>query len=268
MRHFTFQKEEITSVLQNRISELKKAIKITEENLQELPENAEKLKIIKNHGCYQFYCDGKYTSKQEIDTVKLITQRCYYQKALYQMTIQLKSLEKALQKCKKYSPENVISRMSKKRRELLGENTLTPTDEDYAKTWQPKRYNENTFYKESKIYITDRQEKVRSKSELLIANALNKNKIPYRYEYPINLGALGIIHPDFTCLNVRTRQEFIWEHFGLLDDSEYRSKMMNKIAEYQKSDFLAGKNLIITMESENMPIDVKNINNYINNFLK
>lgn len=47
MRHFTFQKEEITSVLQNRISELKKAIKITEENLQELPENAEKLKIIK-----------------------------------------------------------------------------------------------------------------------------------------------------------------------------------------------------------------------------
>ena len=28
---------------------------------------------------------------------------------------------------------------------------------------------------------------------------------------------------DFICLNLRTRQEFIWEHFGMMNDAEYAS---------------------------------------------
>ena len=32
------------------------------------------------------------------------------------------------------------------------------------------------------------------------------------------------VHPDFCCLNVRTRQEIFWEHLGMLDDPNYVAK--------------------------------------------
>ena len=38
-----------------------------------------------------------------------------------------------------------------------------------------------------------------------------KHNVPYHYEAPLYLKGRGIIHPDFTVLNIRTRQEYYWE---------------------------------------------------------
>ena len=50
---------------------------------------------------------------------------------------------------------------------------------------------------------------------------ITRRNIPYRYEFPLTLKDGNIYHPDFLCLNVRTRQEYIWEHFGLMDNPDY-----------------------------------------------
>ena len=44
--------------------------------------------------------------------------------------------------------------------------------------------------------------RVRSKSELIIANMLEKYGIPYRYEYPLLLNGNDLVRPDFLCLNI------------------------------------------------------------------
>ena len=39
-----------------------------------------------------------------------------------------------------------------------------------------------------------------------------------------------IIHPDFTVLNVRTREILYWEHLGMMDNKEYIESALAKIA--------------------------------------
>ena len=62
-----------------------------------------------------------------------------------------------------------------------------------------------------KLY-TSREERVRSKSEIIIADTLSRESIPYRYECPLHIPDVGNIYPDFTVLNVAKRKELYWEH--------------------------------------------------------
>ena len=87
-----------------------------------------------------------------------------------------------------------------------------------------------TYIPRTKLVLACR-ERVRSKSEVIIADTLARHGVPYRYEYPLKLksgrdGAFRTIHPDFLCLNVRTRAEFYWEHFGLMDDPDYLERTL------------------------------------------
>ena len=76
---------------------------------------------------------------------------------------------------------------------------------------------------------SERGERVRSKSEKIIADKLYRNGIPYKYEKPLVLKGLGKIHPDFEILNKRTRKEYFLEHLGKMDDIGYVKKNMRRI---------------------------------------
>ncbi len=78
------------------------------------------------------------------------------------------------------------------------------------------------------IYTTERGEKVRSKSEVIIANLLNKFNIPYRYEEPFK----GI-EPDFTIKNKDKSIIIYWEHSGT---SESKKRFKSK-CEKEYKDF-------------------------------
>lgn len=113
---------------------------------------------------------------------------------------------------------------------------------------------------------------MRSKSEVIIANALKSHDVPYRYEYPIVLEVADEDHrefyPNFYCLNLRTRQEYVWEHFGMMDDAEYAERAVQKMSLYSANGYFPGKNLIITMESKSAPLSSQEINRIINEYLK
>ena len=95
----------------------------------------------------------------------------------------------------------------------------------YSKQWQAQKFEPN---KDTPLgnYFTTKDEHVRSKSEMIIANMLNTKGIPYHYEVPIKINSNLTFHPDFLCLNKRTRQEFYWEHCGMMDDSVYSGKCL------------------------------------------
>lgn len=110
-----------------------------------------------------------------------------------------------------------------------------------------------------------------SKSEIIIADALNRYNVPYRYEFPLQLktsgGRFTIIYPDFTCLNLRTRQEFLWEHFGLIEKPDYVHNAASKLELFSNNKIVHGKNLIITMETEKVPLDTRQIEQIIKEYL-
>lgn len=148
---------------------------------------------------------------------------------------------------------------------------LTLTDSQYAAKWQNVTWPRRQFHEESTAYTTIHGEHVRSKSEVLIADALARHNIPYRYEFPLELrrpsGEVATLHPDFLCLNVRTRSEFYWEHFGLMDSPEYSNNAAGKLRLYTENGILAGRNLIITMETQSEPLSTRTVNQMIEAYL-
>ena len=108
-------------------------------------------------------------------------------------------------------------------------------------------------------YDTRRGEKVRSKSEAILADMLYDLGIPYHYEKPLIINNGIVRYPDYTLLKVKTREEIYMEHFGLLENEEYRRGCLNKLDEYRKNGIYPGKNLILTYETSDNPLDIKGI---------
>lgn len=137
------------------------------------------------------------------------------------------------------------------------------TDEEYIENWKRFEYKTVLGYEIKGEYITENGERVRSKSELNIANALFKYGIPYRYECPLQLKNGSVIYPDFTILDVKKRQNVYWEHRGMMDDREYAKHAVQKIKEYVDNNIYLWDNLIITEETLSSPLGTREIKKII-----
>ena len=142
------------------------------------------------------------------------------------------------------------------------------SEEDFLCKWQEYEFQGLGYAEDTPEFYTQKGERVRSKSELIIADMLEKENVPYRYECPIFLKGFGKVYPDFTVLNKRKKKELYWEHFGMMDDPVYAERAMKKIRTYEQNGYCAGLDLILTFESKNVPISQKQISNIIESFLK
>ena len=140
------------------------------------------------------------------------------------------------------------------------------SDSEYIKIWQNIPFIAKTFFQSDPEFFTPKGLRVRSKSEIIIATVLDKYRIPFRYEFPVTINK-KIFYPDFYCLNVRTRKEFIWEHFGIMDNPEYSKNALEKLVLYNESGFFIGKNLITTFEQSNFPLKINQVEQLINQYL-
>ncbi|SDB34325.1 hypothetical protein [Butyrivibrio sp. INlla16] len=136
-------------------------------------------------------------------------------------------------------------------------------DDDYARDWQQFEFVPKKFDEEMPYHVTVRGERVRSKSEEMIANALFSREIPYRYECPIILNNGQVRYPDFTILKPETREEIFLEHLGMLDNPEYLEKNMKKFREYENNGIILGRNLLVTYESSKQPLNSRIVENFI-----
>ena len=83
--------------------------------------------------------------------------------------------------------------------------------------------------------------------------------IPYLYEQALKLRNGKIYYPDFTLLKKNTRETIYLEHLGLLDDETYRKSNLLKLDEYRANGIYIGKNLLITYETLDSPLDINGI---------
>ena len=108
---------------------------------------------------------------------------------------------------------------------------------------------------------------VRSKSEALIDLTLFTNKIPFRYECELKLDNI-ILYPDFTILHPKTLEIYYWEHFGKMDDLDYRKNAGSKLQLYCNNQILPSANLITTYETKDTPLDSQQIQEIINYYFR
>ena len=207
---------------------------------------------------------GKYIPHSKIAFAQKLAQKDYDEKLIKLLEKQIVLIEKYLR-----SNENKINelytKMSYTRQQLV--NPVTLPDSLYIKEWKNVTWQGVSYNTQTEDLTTANEEHVRSKSEVIIADTLKRMNIPYRYEYPLELKDGRTIYPDFLCLNVRTRQEFYWEHFGMMDDPEYLERTIQKLKLYSENKILPGKNLIITLESQTSPINMRQIETLIKEFL-
>lgn len=117
-------------------------------------------------------------------------------------------------------------------------------------SWQDEEYERCPPDPERHIHETICGIMVRSKSEVIIANALTSYGIPFHYEERLYFldGSSRYWYPDFTFQLPLVGKKY-WEHLGMLDKRSYCEHNAEKLYDYQKSGLMIGKNLIITQDN-------------------
>ncbi len=198
--------------------------------------------------------------------IKQYLQKAYDEKIVKILTEEIKSLEKLLTKS-----GNAVNRIQKVYSTLPEEvkELIIPidvSDDDYARAWLRVPYVGKPIPDYLPFLETKRKERVRSKSELNIANALADKGIPYKYECPLQLSNGTIIYPDFTVLDVKRRKVLYWEHRGMMDDKEYAKSSVQRIKSLMKEEILIGDKLIVSEETSANPLGTDEIEAIIKHF--
>lgn len=136
-----------------------------------------------------------------------------------------------------------------------------------AEDWESEPYFANTFHREELIHETAKGVMVRSKSEAMISNILYNRGFCYRNECRLELPDGKYIYPDFTIYLPRDEKIVYWEHFGMMGDEEYAAAACNRIKRYVSAGIFPGVQLIITMESEGMPLSSVMVDQMIDYYL-
>ena len=146
--------------------------------------------------------------------------------------------------------------------------TVQPTWEETLKEWKSKEYQGKGFKENIPVILTERGERVRSKSEKIMADYFFRHGIEYKYESPLYIKGMGTIYPDFTFLSPKTGEEIYWEHNGMVDSPEYARKMVQKIEAYENNGIFSGERLILTFETQQSVLNTKKIEQLVERYLK
>ena len=126
---------------------------------------------------------------------------------------------------------------------------------EYVEQWANADYIRSKEFPEDLIFQSSIPDlKVRSKSETIIIDHYIKSGVPFRYEEENMIDGIAY-HPDFTCLNPRTLEIIYWEHQGRRDDKKYVKRLPNREEALRRGGIIPWKNLIITTETLDKPLD-------------
>lgn len=198
----------------------------------------------------------QYISKKDAELMKKCSTAYYYKKLLPVLSKELFALNRYGEL---YTPMEKYGIY----------NSLPDTIKDYVKPmfpdikaladkWMAAPGFQNPFRKEDAVFLTKHGEKVRSKSELIIADYLYENRDRWLYKYENGLylpKSDKTVFPDFEVFSLFSGQVYYIEHVGLLSNPEYANAFVKKINEYAANGIILGKNLIVICESSETPLN-------------
>ena len=132
--------------------------------------------------------------------------------------------------------------------------------------WGNRPYQRNTGYPEQLTQKTQKGDFVRSKSEVIIANAYFAKGVQYRYEEIIKVGGRTFA-PDFSILVPRLNKVKYHEHFGMMHDPHYRETALQKIGTYVAAGFRPYEDILFTFDDLNGNIDAQVLDVLIDEFM-
>ena len=208
---------------------------------------------------------GIYAHKELLPTITKIVKNEYAQKILKEVIKQRAAANRFMSVFSPSKIYEIYSNLSPGRQSLI--EPICISDEEYAAKWAGQDFKGKEITNAAYSFYTEKGERVRSKSEKIIADKLFSMGIPYKYEYPIELKGIGKIHPDFLVLNKRERKEYYWEHLGMMDNADYADNAIRRINLYVANGIYPGEGLILSYETSGIPLDIKLLEKMILEYL-
>lgn len=258
----------VRDTLKERHDLILQTVRNVEDKLLQMPEGRI---IIRKIGGRTYYYHGNdgckeiYLTQKDDALIKALVQKSYLKSVLKSARRELAALEKMMKLYPDELPEEVFDKLPDERKNHAV--PVIPGNEKDARKWMDAPYTRKPFKKGAPVFITMRGERVRSKSEMIIADRLYANGIPYRYECPLKVGNM-VIHPDFSMLRVSDGKVIYHEHCGMMDDPAYADEMVSRVNAYNQAGIIQGDRLTFSFESASAPLDVRLIDSLINGYFK
>ena len=258
----------VRNVLRDRCDLIEETIKNIEKKLKSLP--AGWINIRYQNG-KAFYYHPKYKSKDRFLTkadavlIKQLLRKRYLKEVLKIAKNELAALSKMLSLYPEDLPEELYEKLPEELR--TGVEPVILGDGQDVLEWMAEPYVGKPFKEDAPVYMTIRGERVRSKSEVMIADRMYARGVPYKYECPIMIDG-KVIHPDFSMKRMSDNKIIYHEHCGMMDDPEYFKDLAERINLYNQAGILQGDRLTFTFETSDKPLDIRVIDRLIDEFFK
>ena len=228
------------------------------------------LRISKDGNRFRFYhcTNGRYGTYIAKDNKKLacqLAQKDYNDTVLKKAEYRLKLITKIVQDYSDNEIEQIYTSLHEERQAMV--TPVEATAEQLEKQWYDLEYTGKTFAEGTSVILTEKGERVRSKSEKILADYFFRKGILYKYEKPLVLAGYGTVYPDFTFFSKKLRKEIYWEHEGMMDKAEYVGSAVKKINSYQLNGIFPGERLILTYETEQETLNSKVVSGLVEKYL-
>lgn len=247
---------------------LENTINKVKDRLDLAPEGS--LRLSKSHNHVQYYCckeenkSGNYISKNNFDLARKLAQKSYDKKVLELAEKRLSQIRKITKDYTDDEIEKIFWNEHVERQKLI--EPIELTWEQKVSEWKAREYKGKDFQVDAPVILTEKGERVRSKSEKIMADYFYRNGIEYKYECPLYLKGMGMVYPDFTFLSRKSGKEIYWEHNGKVDEPVYARNMVRKINAYENNGIFVGERLILTYETEQTILNTSKIEELVKRY--
>lgn len=247
---------------------LEEIVKIAKKELESAPKG--KLRLSKKGERTQYYYIEEdktetYIRKGNETLISRLAQKPYDEEVIKLAKRRLQQIKKITKDYSDNEIEEIFYKQHPARQRFI--QPIEPTWEERLEEWMQKEYAGKEFSVEAPVIFTEKGERVRSKSEKILADYFAKQGIAYKYEKPLYLKGMGTIYPDFTFLSKKTGEEIYWEHNGMMNDPVYARNAIRKWGAYLQNGIFQGERLILTYETEQNVLNTAIIKSLVEKYL-
>ena len=228
-----------------------------------------RIRVSKQRGKNRYYVcvdddNGTYTSNQMV--ISALINKEYATKILPALQKELAALTALTENPLDAKLNTIYGKFHKEKQPLINQDIQKAATKKQIDSWLAQPYVKKEFSLYPPFHYSLSGVQVRSKSEGDIVDCLEARNIPFIYELPVRIDDKDY-HPDFTCINPRTMEIIYWEHWGSMDSASYVNRQIDKLKKYRSVGIVLGKNLFVTMETYQNPLNSVTINQFIDDYL-
>lgn len=208
---------------------------------------------------------GVYIRKDDLDLAKALAQKKYCERLKDELEREIRLFTKIIDIYEQRPLEKIYQSVNFYRKQLI--EPVFPPVEDTVNRWFTK-YQTKRISEGEESLMTNNGRMVRTRSERMIANELFRLGVPYKYECCLKFPQNGRpVYPAFTVLNLRTGEEYYWEHLELSPEKPLSESLLWRLNLYENEGVTTETKLILTYETSYSPLPLRIITEKIEEYL-